>query len=83
MQTQRLYKNGNSVAVTVPKQFLKELNLKEGSTVVVEKKGSKLYITPRKATLAKGVNVKFMKMLDEFITDHEDVLKELSQRWVI
>jgi len=80
MLTQRLYRNGNSVAVTIPKQYLDELNLKEGSTVVVEKKGSELSITAEKSTLAKDVDAKFMKMVDEFVTDHEDVLKELSNR---
>lgn len=80
MLTQKLYKNGNSVAVTIPSQYLKELNLKEGSTVLVDKKGSELSITPQKTALAKDVDAKFMKMVDEFITDHEDVLKELAQR---
>lgn len=80
MLTQRLYKNGNSVAVTIPKQYLEELNLHEGSSVVVAKKGSELSIIPQKTTLAKDVDVRFMKMIDEFISDHEDVLKELSKR---
>ena len=78
MLIQTLYKNGNSVAVTIPRQYLKELGLKEGSEVVVEKQGKELRIVSKNHTLAHDVDPKFMKMVDDFITDHEDVLKVLA-----
>lgn len=80
MLTQKLYKSGNSVAVTIPKEYLEELNLKEGKLVVVEKRGQELVVTPKKAVPASGVNQKFAKMVDEFINEHEDVLQELSRK---
>ena len=80
MLIQKLYRNGNSVAVTIPSQYLKELHLREGSKVVVEKKGNQLFIAPQKTAVAKDVNAKFMQMVDSFIADHEDVLRELSKR---
>lgn len=80
MLTQTLYKNGNSVAVTIPRQYLDELNLKEGSEVVVEKKGDELRIVSKTKTLASDVDLKFMKMVDEFVKDHEDVLKALASK---
>ena len=55
MLTQKLYRNGNSVAVTIPSQYLKELNLQDGSLVMVEKKGNTLSIAPQKTVLAKDV----------------------------
>ena len=78
MLIQTLYKNGNSVAVTIPRQYLEELNLKEGSEVVVEKQGKELRISSKNKVLAPDVDAKFMKMVDEFVTDHEDVLKALA-----
>lgn len=78
MLTQKLYKNGNSVAVTIPKEYLKELNLRDGSQVLVKTRGQELVVSS-KAT-ATGVDQKFAKMVDEFISEHEDVLQELSQR---
>jgi len=78
MLIQTLYKNGNSVAVTIPRQYLEELNLKEGSEVVVEKQGKELRISSKNKALAPDVDAKFMKMVDEFVTDHEDVLKALA-----
>jgi putative addiction module antidote len=80
MLTQKLYRNGNSVAVTIPKEYLEELQLKEGSEVVVEKRAEEVVITSRKQILAQDVDGKFAKMVDDFISEHEDVLQELSQR---
>ncbi len=80
MLTQTLYKNGNSVAVTIPRQYLDELDLHEGTEVVVEKTGQEIRITSKKHTLAGDVDPKFMKMVDEFVNDHEDVLQELADK---
>lgn len=80
MITQKLYKTGNSISVTIPKEYLKDLNLMVGSQVVVEKSGHKLIVMPKTRALASGVDQKFVKMVDEFINDHEDVLQELSNR---
>ena len=80
MLIQTLYKNGNSIAVTIPHQYLAELNLKEGSEVVVEKEGHGLRILAKKHTLAADVDSKFMKMVDDFVNDHGSVLQELAQK---
>lgn len=76
----KVFRNGNSLAVTIPKEYLEELNLKEGSEVVVTKKDQGLIIKPSKTSLAPEVDKRFMKMVDDFIIDHKDVLKELSTK---
>lgn len=80
MLTQKLYKNGNSVAVTIPKEYLKELDLRDGSQVIVKTRGKELVVAPKAKATAPGVDQKFAQMVDEFINDHEDVLQELSHR---
>lgn len=80
MLTQKLYKNGNSVAVTIPKDYLKALNLRDGSLVVVKKQAQGVVITPKAKTLAKEVDSKFMKMVDEFVNEHQDVLQKLATK---
>lgn len=80
MLTQKLYRNGNSLAVTIPHQYLAELNLKAGSEVLVEKTADEIKIKSKKTVLASDVDYKFMKMIDEFVTSHEDVLKELANK---
>lgn len=80
MFTQKLYRNGNSVAVTIPKPLLEELNLKEGSEVMLEQEGEKIALMSKNHKLADDVDAQFIKMVDEFIDEHEDVLKELAKR---
>lgn len=80
MLTQKLYKNGNSVAVTIPKVYLDELSLKPGTPVVVKKQGDELIITSKDKHLASDVDNKFARKVDEFINDHRDVLQELAEK---
>lgn len=80
MLTQKLYRNGNSIAVTIPKEYLRELHLDEGSRVVVEKRGSELVVSSKERSKILGVDPQFVKTVDEFIHDHRDVLEELSKR---
>ena len=79
MLTQKLYKNGNSVAVTIPKDYLKSLGLRDGSQVLVRQRGKELVVAPKKVAKTGGVNTKFMKMVDEFMNEHEDVLEQLAK----
>jgi putative addiction module antidote len=80
MFTQKLYRNGNSVAVTIPKPLLEELNLKEGSEVMLEKEGKGIAVSTKNNKLAPDVDAEFMKMVEEFANEHDDVLRELAKR---
>lgn len=80
MIIQKIYKAGNAKVVTIPRQFLNELNLNDGSEVTVERKQNQIIISPKQKVKAPGVNSKFMEMVDEFITDHEDVLRQLANK---
>ncbi|HVZ12036.1 MAG TPA: AbrB family transcriptional regulator [Patescibacteria group bacterium] len=63
---------GNSIGVIIPKNVLKEKNIKLGDPVEID-------IKPVKIDM-QGVDVQFMKMIDEFIEDHKDVLQKLANR---
>jgi len=63
---------GNSVGVVIPKNILREKNIKVGDKVQIEIKSIKKSVG--------GVDAKFMKMVDEFIEEHKDVLEKLAQR---
>lgn len=75
---QKIIQIGNSIGFIVPQKI--RTGLKVGSAIDVTRKGDKIIASPIRATVAKGIDVKFMKELDEFINQHEDVLKELSGR---
>lgn len=80
MLTQKLYRSGNSIAVTIPKEYLEDLGLKEGGLVEVKKRGGQLVVTPKAKITAPGVDQKFAEMVEEFMDEHADALKELSQK---
>lgn len=73
---------GNSAGVIIPKTYRDEINIKVGDPLVIKRQNGSLIITPQKTkkNLLGGVNAKFMKMVDEFATEHQDVLKELAKR---
>lgn len=77
---QKLIQIGNSVGVIIPQVFRSEAGLRPGDEVEVKLKGNDVVLSKSKKELAGGVNAKFMKIVDEFITEHEDVLKELAKR---
>lgn len=80
MLTQKVYKNGNSVAVTIPKEYLDELKLRPGSAVIVEKKDEGVLITPKAKKLALDVDSEFAQWVEEFANEHSDVLQELAEK---
>ena len=69
---QTVIKVGNSVGVIIPKSVLKEKNIKAGDKVQIE-------VKPLKKDVG-GVNPRFMKMANEFIEEHKDVLEALAKR---
>lgn len=75
-----MFKNGNSLAVTVPKTYAHELSIRDGSQVEWKKTSQGLTLIPQRKIKATGVDSKFAKMVDEFINAHKDVLQKLSQK---
>lgn len=80
---QKIIQIGNSIGTIIPQLISRDLGLKLGDPLKVEKKGNKLIISPIKKTkknLASGVNAKFARIVDEFVDEHKDVLAELAHR---
>lgn len=69
---------GNSIGVVIPQHL--QTDLKAGDKVVVDKKDHGIIITPIKKVDTGGVDAKFMRIVDEFISEHEDVLRTLANK---
>ena len=86
MFTQKLYKNGNSVAVTIPKMHLKELGLRDGSPVEVDIQNKDWVLRPKKNVkhfnkkTRGGVSEEFRKWLDGALREDAKILDELAER---
>lgn len=76
----KIRKIGNSAGIIIPKEVRKETGLKLGDAVMVGMHGHSIIISPQKKKRKKDITNKFVKMVDEFITEHEDVLEELAKK---
>lgn len=70
---------GNSAGIILPQRILKAKGIKVGDKVLVDDKGKSISIALVKS-IAGGVDDKFMKMADEFIEEHKDILQALANR---
>lgn len=80
---QKVIQIGNSIGAVIPQLLNRDTAIKPGDAIDVQRKGDKFILSPlkkNKRKLAGGVNAKFMKMVDEFVDEHEDVLKKLADR---
>lgn len=76
---QTIVQIGNSIGVIIPKNLRN--GLKAGDKVVVGGEKNKITVSPvAKKQKTGGVDAKFMKMVDEFMTEHKDVLAELANK---
>ena len=77
---QTVIKVGNSIGVVIPTSLRDQNGIKSGRKVNLKQVKEGILIIPSKTQLAGDVDPKFAKMVDEFITEHEDVLKELAHK---
>ncbi|MBI4079218.1 MAG: hypothetical protein HY429_02885 [Candidatus Levybacteria bacterium] len=79
---QKALQIGNSVGVIIPQPIRGETGLNPGVPVEIKKQGKGIFILPKttQKKKASGVNTRFAKMVDEFLTEHQDVLEELAKR---
>lgn len=78
----RLFKTGNSTVLSLPKEVLDELGIKDGESVNLEfdREQRRVIITPvEKSVAAAGVNEEFARQVDEFIQQYRPALEELAK----
>ena len=78
----RLFKTGNSTELSLPKEVLEDLGLKDGERVNLELDHDRrrVIITPiEKANETAGVNEEFARQVDEFLRQYRPALDELAK----
>ncbi|NIN69631.1 MAG: AbrB/MazE/SpoVT family DNA-binding domain-containing protein [Anaerolineae bacterium] len=76
----KIFRTGNSMVVSLPKETLEVLNLGEGSEVSVEldRERGEIVITPLGRELP-GVDSEFARQVAEFIEQYRPALEALSK----
>lgn len=78
----RLFKTGNSVVISLPKEILDGLGLADGENVSLEfdRQKNRIIITPvEKPQAVAGVDENFAHQVNEFIEYYRPVLEELAK----
>jgi antitoxin component of MazEF toxin-antitoxin module len=78
----RLFKTGNSIVISLPKEVLDDLGMKDGERVQLEldREQRRVIITPIEKPIAiAGVNEEFARQIDEFIQQYRPALEELAK----
>ena len=78
----RLFKTGNSIVMSLPRDLLDELGVKDGGNVNTEldRREHRIIVTPVEQPFARlGVDEEFAHQLDEFIAHYHLALDELAK----
>ncbi len=78
----RLFKTGNSIVLSLPREALDALTLQDGSNVEMEIDRSRgcLVITPTpQASMNYGITPEFAHQVNEFIAEYRPALEELAK----
>ena len=79
-QTRKIFRMGNSMVVSLPRESLEVLNLKEGAPVSIglDQENQRIIITPAAAELA-GVDQEFARQFTEFVEQYRPALEALAR----
>jgi len=78
----KVFKTGNSLVVSLPKDLLEPLGVKEGMDVSVEldRKNHQILIRPIEMPFAAGLNEEFARQVNEFIEQYRPALETLAHK---
>jgi putative addiction module antidote len=76
----KLFKTGNSMVVSLPKDMLEPLGITEGADLQVEldREKRQIIIRPVEMPIAAAIEVEFARQVAEFIEEYRPALEALS-----
>lgn len=77
----KLFKTGNSIVVSLPKDIIEPLGVSEGADVSVEldREREQIIIRPVEKPLGGDIDSEFARQLGEFIEEYRPALEALSK----
>jgi antitoxin MazE len=78
----KIFKTGNSLVVSLPKEILEPLGISDGADVSVELNRANSEIVIRRASdnVVPGVDAGFARQVSEFIEQYRPALEELAKK---
>ena len=77
----KIFRTGNSIVVSIPKDILEQLELSEGEDVSVEldSQQRQIIISPVEKMIAVDFDETFAKQVDDFIKEYRPALEALAR----
>ena len=77
----KIFRTGNSIVVSLPKDILDALQISEGQEVSIEldSQQRQIVISPVEKTMATGIDETFAKQVDDFIEKYRPALEALAK----
>ena len=78
----KVFKTGNSLVVSLPKDLLEPLGIRDGMDVSVEldKQNHQILIRPAELPLAGDLTKEFVRQVNEFIDEYRPALETLARK---
>lgn len=82
MERKKILRVGDSVAITLPSKFVRAAHWKPGEEVLVDADAGTETVVIRSAKRAMKTQIssEFASWVEEFISEHEPLLKELAKK---
>ena len=77
----KIFRTGNSMVVSIPKDILDELQISEGEEVSVEldSQQRQIVISPVEKVIQTGIDEAFARQVDDFIEKYRPALEALAK----
>lgn len=78
----KVFKTGNSLVVSIPKDLLEPLGMRDGSDVSVEldRDNRQILIRPAELAVAGDLSQEFVRQVNEFIEQYRPALEALARK---
>jgi putative addiction module antidote len=78
----KVFKTGNSIVVSLPKDMLEPLGMSEGSDVAVEldRKNGQITIRAVEKPITGGIDETFARQVNDFIEEYRPALEALARK---
>jgi putative addiction module antidote len=78
----KIFKTGNSLVVSLPKEVLEPLGISDGADVSVElnRDNSEIVIRPARSSGVAGLDEEFVRQVNEFIKQYRPALESLAKK---
>ena len=79
--SRKIFKAGNSAVVSLPKEMLKALQIRDGSQVdvILDQPNRQIIIRPTEDLPIAGIDTDFARQVSEFIGKYRPALEELAK----